>query len=629
MEEQPHQLKSMRRFPHRFPHRGVLPEGNYFTLIWSVPSEFGGMTTVSLERSNAFARLDRRRVEILTLSPELRYRNRTAELRAEGRISRSVRIRNLWQDLANWSNRKLRQVGGDAVDIEGSHSDALPRTATDWSEFRTDAEGNILQTDRYRADGSLLVIDRQDMRERGRPGGRRILLFDREGNSVGRWSTARSFYHSWLDAVFGGQPAYLISDSSFVGGLIHDYRRTNVVLCQVLHNHFLKDTTAGLYGELAPAKYEILKHLDSYDVVATLTERQRRDLRSIELASDNLRTVSNPTHDLKGEADSIRNPLRGAMIARLVRQKRVDHAVKAVAVAARAEPGLTVDVYGEGRGRMKLETLADDLGADKAIVFHGHTAGAKREFLDASFSILTSLFEGQGLVLLESMSAGCIPISYDIAYGPSDIIEHGTNGFLVPDGDVEAFAATIVKVMRMDDDNLRTLRENALTRAADFFEAPIVERWGEVLGQQRFNRVGKLPQCKAHATFGQITQQEISLTVSLSNSTNTVDGQVYLVWQSRQRHHFGRCSMHQVENGFSVTMPTERLSFITPGLIDFYVDIVKGRDFQRVRVSSQEQNLVNAYPRVKLYPTSHGSLSARVFEADQPEDRGSPDSRAS
>lgn len=620
MEDQLRLAKTMRQFPHKFPHRGMLPEGHYYTLVWSVPSEFGGMTTVVLERSNAFAKLDRRRVEILTLSPALRYRNRTAELRAEGRISRLIRIRNLWQDLATWSDRKLQQVGGDAVDIEDSPSDAIPRTSTGWSESRTDAEGNILQTDRYRTDGSILVIDRQDMRERGRPGGRKILLFDRKGNSVGRWSTARSFYQSWLDVVFGEQQTYLISDSSFVGGLIHDYRRTNVILCQVIHNHFLKDTTAGLYGELAPAKYEILKHLDSYDVVATLTERQRKDLRSIELASDNLRTVSNPTHDLKGQAYSIRNPLRGAMIARLVRQKRVDAAINAVAVAARAEPGLTVDIYGEGRGRAKLETLADDLGVKKSVVFHGHTPGAKNEFLDASFSILTSLFEGQGLVILESMSAGCIPISYDIAYGPSDIIEHGVNGFLVPDGDVEAFAATMVKVMRMDDVQLRRLRENALTRAADFFEAPIVTRWGEVLGQQSFDPVESLPLCEAHTTFGQITQNEINMTVSLSNSTNTVGSQVYLVWQSRQQHHFGRCSMHHGENGFIVTMPTERLSHLSPGLIDFYVDIVKGRNFQRVRVSSQEQNLVNAFPSVKLYPTIHGSLSARVFEADQPID---------
>lgn len=606
-------------FHYNFLHKGVLPEGNYYTLTWSVPPEFGGMTTVVLERSSAFARLDRRRVEILTLSPALRYRNRAAELRAEGRISRSVRIRNLWRDLATWSDRKLRRVGGRTVDIDLSRSDFIPRTGTTWFETRTDSAGNILQTDRYRADGTLFVTDRQDTHEWGRRGGRRILLFDRKENIIGRWSTARSFYQAWLDEVFRGRPTYLISDSSFVGGLIHDYRRTNVILCQVIHNHFLKDTSAELYGELAPAKFDILRHLDSFDVVTTLTEQQRVDMDSIELATDNLRTVSNPTHDLKGEARSSRNPRRGAMIARLVYQKRVEDAVNAVALAARSEPGTVVDVYGEGRDRAKLEALANETDVEEAIVFHGHTPGAKSKFLEASFSILTSRFEGQGLAILESMSAGCIPIAYDISYGPSDIIEHGVNGFLVPAGDVAAFAATMVKVMRMSDSQLRAIRENALRRASDFFEEPIVKRWGEVLSEQTFDPMVKTPRPKAKVTSARITERYIELSVRLSNLDDMTHSKVYVVWQSRKRHHFGRCSGHLRSNVVSAKIPTDRLSALTPGLVDFYVDIVSGRNFERVRITLHDEHVENLFPAVKLYSTKHGSLSGRVLKPEESE----------
>ncbi|WP_200914854.1 glycosyltransferase [Arthrobacter sp. Leaf234] len=41
----------------------------------------------------------------------------------------------------------------------------------------------------------------------------------------------------------------------------------------------------------------------------------------------------------------------------------------------------------------------------------------------ASFTLLTSTTEGLPLVLLEAMSGGCLPIAYDIPYGPADLIE--------------------------------------------------------------------------------------------------------------------------------------------------------------------------------------------------------------
>ncbi|AZU01609.1 hypothetical protein CXR29_13640 [Brevibacterium linens] len=59
------------------------------------------MTTVALERSSAFARLDNRRVEILTLSPEMKGRDRERELHEAGTLDRKVKIRNLWQDLTS------------------------------------------------------------------------------------------------------------------------------------------------------------------------------------------------------------------------------------------------------------------------------------------------------------------------------------------------------------------------------------------------------------------------------------------------------------------------------------------------------------------------------------------------
>ena len=44
---------------------------------------------------------------------------------------------------------------------------------------------------------------------------------------------------------------------------------------------------------------------------------------------------------------------------------------------------------------------------------------------------------------MESMGAGCVPIVYDITYGPRDLIQQGVNGFITPRGDVDGLADQI------------------------------------------------------------------------------------------------------------------------------------------------------------------------------------------
>src|SRR5699024_10218082 len=80
----------------------------------------------------------------------------------------------------------------------------------------------------------------------------------------------------------------------------------------------------------------------------------------------------------------------------------------------------------------RLTDILTEVDVMDAVRLHGHRTGAKSNFHTSSFSLLTSRFEGQPLVVLESMSAGCIPICYEVDYGPADIIDHGVNGFLVP-----------------------------------------------------------------------------------------------------------------------------------------------------------------------------------------------------
>lgn len=49
---------------------------------------------------------------------------------------------------------------------------------------------------------------------------------------------------------------------------------------------------------------------------------------------------------------------------------------------------------------------------------------------------------------MESIEVGCPVISYDVRYGPGEIIEHGENGYLVEPDNIEAFAAYMDKIIK-------------------------------------------------------------------------------------------------------------------------------------------------------------------------------------
>lgn len=575
------------------------------------------MTTVALERSSAFARLDNRSVEILTLSPEMKGQNRGRELRAEGRIDRRVTVRNLWDDLTSWPDRKLRRMVGTIEPDHTSAEDVMERTAQDWSETQKDSEDKLLQVDRYHDRGHLLVIDRHDMKKRGHRGGRRITLFDRDQKVIAQWSTARDFYHAWLDVVIGTKPSYLICDSAFVGNFIHEYRRDNVILSQVVHSHHLAGANGAESSEFAEDKFGFLTRIDGFDLVVTLTDRQRMDLERLRLSAGKLRTVSNLTEDLNGDPDKPRVRGQGAMIARLVPQKRVGDAITAIATAVGEGVEVTLDVYGEGEDRTELADLIDSNKLANSVKLHGHTPSAKTNFRSHSFSLLTSQSEGQGLVVLESLSAGCIPICYDVDFGPADIIEPGVNGYLVPKGDIDALANTISEFMSLPESTVAEMRGNAVARAADFFELPIVRRWGEVLAETSFAPITRVEGARAEAEAVDVDTEAVTVLVRVSDHGEADPEQIFLSWKSRTGTYFGRVETRRDESGVTAVIPQTRFEAITEGYVDFSLDLVFERGFERVRIASRDDAIVNRQGKMSLYSTKYGNLSGRIDQCHE------------
>ncbi|MCX6966286.1 MAG: glycosyltransferase family 4 protein [Verrucomicrobia bacterium] len=109
-------------------------------------------------------------------------------------------------------------------------------------------------------------------------------------------------------------------------------------------------------------------------------------------------------------------------------------------------------------------------GLEKKVIWTGRVSHAECYEIAAASDIflMASRKEPFGMVTIEAMSMGCVPIAYDIPSGSTEIIEHGKSGLLVPLGDIRAWAEHIRDLHR-DRKRLAELSSQAIQRARTTF----------------------------------------------------------------------------------------------------------------------------------------------------------------
>jgi len=103
-------------------------------------------------------------------------------------------------------------------------------------------------------------------------------------------------------------------------------------------------------------------------------------------------------------------------------------------------------VLGDGPLRRSLEWQAVAMGIDDITHFAGHHHDLPRVLAACDVSVLTSLWEGLPRVLVQSAAAGRPIVTFDVE-GAWEVVRDGTNGFIVPSRDVDAFAARLESLL--------------------------------------------------------------------------------------------------------------------------------------------------------------------------------------
>ena len=104
-------------------------------------------------------------------------------------------------------------------------------------------------------------------------------------------------------------------------------------------------------------------------------------------------------------------------------------------------------ILGDGPLRVSLQSLIEQLNIGHAVRLAGYVTNPLKYFRKADVFVLSSHVEGMPNVLVEAMMCGCTPVSTNCPTGPSELLQNGRYGYLVPVGDPVAIAEGICRAL--------------------------------------------------------------------------------------------------------------------------------------------------------------------------------------
>jgi len=157
-------------------------------------------------------------------------------------------------------------------------------------------------------------------------------------------------------------------------------------------------------------------------------------------------------------------------VGRLSIAKDFKTLIKAFSIVNRSKQETRLIILGEGESRKQLEKLIDQLALNDKVCLPGFVNNPIKYMKNADLFVLSSKWEGFGLVLVEAMSCSTPVVSTDCQTGPADILEHGKWGRLVPTNNPHLMAEAILETLKAPIDPEERAHHFSVEKAADEYE---------------------------------------------------------------------------------------------------------------------------------------------------------------
>lgn len=349
----------------------------------------------------------------------------------------------------------------------------------------------------YRPDHTVALMEnyRDNTTKGGVPLVDQISVIDKNGHTIQRFGYHDELVAYWLLQVLGDQKSTYLC----IADQLMDYQRyftelkrqhesyPHVRTMGVSHNCHCVDPLDVQNSRIGDNYLFLIDPHQRMDRVITLTTRQKEDIikRYGEQAHE-ISVISHPVPVLpnaeKSYAQSLTlDPMRDLiLVGRFANAKNQDAALDVLKLVLEQIPDARLHFYGAGGDEEKIKKRVQDEGLADSVLFHGFVPAMKPVFQSAALLLMTSKHEGFPLVLQEALSLGLPAVAFDCRYGPSEMIEDGKNGYLIPPGDIEVAAAACVKILK--DPTLRKqLSKAAVTSMQRFSPENLACQWAQLL----------------------------------------------------------------------------------------------------------------------------------------------------
>jgi glycosyltransferase involved in cell wall biosynthesis len=163
---------------------------------------------------------------------------------------------------------------------------------------------------------------------------------------------------------------------------------------------------------------------------------------------------------------------------RLSEEKGYERLIEAWALLQDEFPDWTCRIYGKGHLKGALHAQIEASGA--AVDLAGYTEDVRGALAGSAVFAMSSRVEGFPMSLIEALAEGTPLVSFDCPRGPGEIVVDGSNGLLVPEGDVGGLAKALAALMR--DRELRDrMGEQAMADAQSYDISKIAQDWIDLI----------------------------------------------------------------------------------------------------------------------------------------------------
>lgn len=305
-------------------------------------------------------------------------------------------------------------------------------------------------------------------------------LFDRDSSKRVHFSSTAMLQAHWLNELCleQNQQPYVFCDKKEVGPALMNMKQNIAQRIFVIHKNHLRHPFKVGSSKREFEEY-VLENLKGIEHVVFLTHKQKQDVIKEFGEHGNMHVIPNSVNKVSREKVKKENKTV-SLIARLHPEKQIEQAIDAFQKVIQEIPGAKLEIYGHGEEKETLKQKIKDQHLSQNVFLKGYAENTDLVYKKSIVTLLTSRTEAFAMVIVESMANGTPVISYDVNYGPSDIIRDGTDGYLIRQ-DKDILAKKIIELLKNPRKARKMGKKARKNVMRNFQEETVIDQWVDLL----------------------------------------------------------------------------------------------------------------------------------------------------